>query len=139
MELPQLLCFTGANVDLVPEGREVEHERDELRAQHHSRLSSAGRELLAGLKRVADSLEPPSEETLARAATLPPSDREEIAAIFGAMAQEFAKRQRENMRNAAFAASAADVIREAQERQRAAGRPVNSYMTLGDALEILGR
>ena len=54
------------------------------------------------------------------------------------MAQEFAERQRENMRGAALAQSAADAIREAQERGRAAGRP-GANMTVGDALEILGR
>ncbi len=117
----------------------MDHDRDDLEKWRRSKLSPEGRELLAELERAADALVPPLEETLARAATLSPSDREEITAIFGAMAQEFAELQRENMRNAAFAASAAGAIREAQERERAAGRPVDPGMTLGDALEILGR
>lgn len=82
---------------------------------------------------------PPSEEVLARVDNLPPSDREEIAAIFGAIAQSFAERQREAMHSAVFALTAVDVIRESQERERAAGRPVDPNVTLGDALEILGR
>lgn len=117
----------------------MDHERDELRDRRRSRLSPAGREFLAELERAADALEPPSEETMARADALPPSDREEIASIFGAMAQEAAERQRENMNNAAVAASAREAILEAQERERDAGRPVDPNMTLGDALEILGR
>ncbi len=74
-----------------------------------------------------------------RIQTLPPKDGEEIAAIVGAMAQDFEERRRENLRNARLAMSAAEAIREAQERQRAAGKPVDPDMTLGDALEILGR
>lgn len=74
-----------------------------------------------------------------RIRSLPPEEGEEVAAIFGVMAQGFAERQRENMRGAALAASAADAIREAQERERAAGRPVDPNMTLGDTLEILSR
>ena len=56
------------------------------------------------------------------------------------MAQEFAQKQREASRNAATAASAHEAILEAQERERAAGRPADPDMTLAaDALEILGR
>ena len=50
-----------------------------------------------------------------------------------------AERQRESRQRAALAASAAEAIREAQERERAAGRPVDPDTTLGDALEIPGR
>jgi hypothetical protein len=40
---------------------------------------------------------------------------------------------------AQVAASFMQIIQESQERERAAGRPVDPDMTLGDALEILGR
>ena len=38
-----------------------------------------------------------------------------------------------------MAVGAAEAIREAQERERVAGRPVDPDMTVGDALGILGR
>ena len=114
------------------------HERDDPR-RRRSRLSPAGQELLVELERAAEAFEPPPEETLFRVGSLPSSEREEVAAIFGTMAREFAEHQRENMQNAAFAATAADAIREAQERDRAAGRGVDPNTKLGDALGILGR
>ena len=40
---------------------------------------------------------------------------------------------------AAQAASFMEIIQEAQELERAAGRPVDPNMTVGGALEILGR
>lgn len=102
-------------------------------------LSPAGKELLVELERLEDTLEPPSEEMLGRIAILPPSDRAEIVASFSAMSQEFAVRQQENIRGAAQTASFKEIILEAQERERAAGRAVDPNMTVGDALEILGR
>ena len=115
-------------------------ERDELRERRAARLSPAGRDLLREIERSLQGAEfPDPGPYIERIQALPPKDGEEIAAIVGAMAQEFAERQRENMRGAAFAQSAADAIREAKERERAAGMPVDTSMTLGDALEILGR
>lgn len=114
------------------------NERDDLR-RRRSRLSLAAQEILAELVRSAEAFEPPSEGVRARIEALPPSERKHIVAIFGEMALNVAERQRENMRGAALAASAAEAIREAQERERAAGRPADPGMTLGDALEILGR
>lgn len=55
------------------------------------------------------------------------------------MVRELAERQRENMRGATLAMSAAEVIREAQEQERAAGKPTDPNMTLGNVLQILGR
>ena len=43
------------------------------------------------------------------------------------------------MRTPVGPTSAWETVREAQERERDAGRPVDPNMTLGDALEILGR
>lgn len=117
----------------------MDHDRDELRKRRRSRLSPAGREMLDEMQRLEETLELPSDEMLGYIAALPPSDRAEISAIFGGMAQEYAKRQRENMRNAAQAASFKEIILEAQERERVAGRPVDPHMTVRDALEILGR
>ena len=45
----------------------------------------------------------------------------------------------EASRSAARAGSFMEIIQEAQERERAAGRPVDPNMTVGAALEILGR
>lgn len=92
-------------------------------------------DLLAELERVAEAFGPPFEEARARLESLPPSERREVVALFGALALDVADRQRENRQRAAFAASSAEAIREAQERERAAGRPVDPAMTLGDALE----
>ena len=55
------------------------------------------------------------------------------------MAPEMAARQRENIRDARLAASTAEIIREARERERTAGRPADPGTTLGDALEMLGQ
>ena len=89
----------------------MNRERDEPRDRHRARPAPAGREVL----------------------------EKEIVAVFGAMALDMAERQRENRQRAALAASAAEIVQEARERERAAGRPVDPGMTLGDALEILGR
>ena len=104
-----------------------------------SRLSPAGRELLDELERSSEAFEAPSEEVRARIEALHPSERKELVSVFGAMAMDMAERQRENICNARLAASTVEIIREAQERERAAGRPVDLDMTLGDALEILGQ
>ena len=117
----------------------MDHERDESRERRRARLSQAGREILDKLERSSEASEAPSQEVLSRLEVLPPSERKEIVAMFGAMAMDMAERQRENRQRAVFAASSAEAIREAQERQRAAGRPVDPDMTLGDALEILGQ
>lgn len=117
----------------------TDHERNEIRERRRSRLSPAGAEVLDELERLEEALEPPSEKMLARIARLPSSDRAEIAAIFGGMSEKLAKRQRENMQAAAQLASFEEAILEAQERQRAAGMPVDQNMIVGDALEILGR
>ncbi len=117
----------------------MDHERDELGERRRRRLSPAGKDLLAELERLEATLEPPSEEMLGRIATLAPEERAEIAAFFGGKAQEIAARQREYLQGAAQAASLLDVLREAEERERAAGRAVDPNMTVGDALKILGR
>ena len=117
----------------------MSHEHDEPMERRRARLSPEGKELLDELERSSEAFEPPSEKVRARIEALPPSEREELVAIFGAMALDMAERQRENRQRAALAASAAEAIREAQERQRAAGSLVDPDMTLGDALEILGR
>lgn len=70
----------------------MNYERDESKERRRSRLSPAGRELLAHLEHAAEALEPPSEETLRCAGFLPSSDRGDIAAIFGVVAQEMAER-----------------------------------------------
>ena len=114
------------------------HERDDLR-RRRSRLSPAAQELLAELERSAEVFEPPSEGVRARIEALPTSERKYVVAVFGEMALNMAERQSENRQRAALAASSAEAIREAQERERAARRPVDPNMTLGDALEILGR
>lgn len=117
----------------------MNHERDEPRDRRRARLSPEGREVLDELERSSGAFEAPSEEVLARIEALPASERKEIVTIFGEMALDMAERQRENRQRAVLAASAAEIVREAQERERAAGRPVDPDMTLGDALEMLGR
>ena len=102
-----------------------------------SKLSPAGAELLVRLERLERVLGPSSDEMLGRIAVLHPSDRTEISAIFGGMAQEFAERQRENVSKAAQAASFMEITQEA--RERAAGKRMHPNMPVGDALEILGR
>ena len=120
---------------LFCEGGALNPERDESIERRRTRLSPEGRELLEELERASEA----SEEARARIEALPPSERKEIVAIFGAMALDVAERQRENILNVHLATSSAQIIREAQGRERAAGRPVDPDMTLGDALEILGR
>ena len=117
----------------------MSHERDQPMDLRRARLSPASREVLDELERCSEAFEPPSEEVLARIEALPPSERKEIVAVFGALALDVAERQRENRQRASFAASSAEAIQEAQEREKAAGRPVDPDMTLGGALEILGR
>ena len=113
-------------------------KRDEP-MERRARLSPEGREVLGELERSFEAFEAPSEEVRARIEALPPSERKELVSIFGAMALDMADRQRENRQHAVLAASAAEIVREAQGRERAAGMPVDPDMTLGDALEILGR
>lgn len=118
----------------------MDHERDELLERRRSRLSLAGREILEDAELAMSQPYPPDPaELVERIRALPPEEGEEVAAIFGVMAQGFAERQRENTRKAAQAASFKEIILEAQERERAAGRPVDPHTTVGDALEILGR
>lgn len=116
----------------------MDHGRDDLRGRRREKLSPAGRDALDALERSSEAFGPPFEEARTRLESLPPPNVE-VVALFGELALDVADRQREELQRAAFAASAAEAIREAQERERAAGRPVDPDMTLGDALEILGR
>jgi DNA-binding PadR family transcriptional regulator len=115
----------------------LEHGRDELAEQRRKKeLTPKGRELLEEVERMADSSEPPSEEILARVNALPPSDQAELVSILGGTVARGEERHR---RKEDLARSAAETIREAEEQELAAGRPANPHMTLGEALEILGR
>ena len=115
----------------------MEHGHDELTEQRRKKqLTPASRELLEEIERMATSSEPLSEETLARVNALPPSDQAELLSILGA---KLARRDEQYRRKEDLARSAAETIREAEEQELAAGRQVNSHMTLREALEILGR
>ena len=103
----------------------MNRERDEPRERRQARLSPAGGKILDELERSSEALEPPYQEKLARVGALPPSQRKEIAAIFGGTAQEIAKRQRENTSAGAQLASFEGIVQEAQEREKVAGRPVD--------------
>ena len=117
----------------------MSHEGDQPIERRRTRLSPVGRDVLDALERSSEAFGPPFEEARARLESLPPSERREVVALFGALAPDVADRQQKEVQSGAFAASAAEAIRKAQERERAAGRPVDPNITLGDALEILGR
>jgi hypothetical protein len=115
----------------------LEHGQDELAEQRRKKeLTPAGRGLLEEIERMAGSSEPPSEEILARVSALPPSDQAELVSILG---EKVARGEEGHKRGADLARSAAETVREAEERELAAGRPLNPHMTLREALEILGR
>ena len=115
----------------------MEHGQDELAEQRRKKeLTPAGRGLLEEIERMAGSSEPPSEEILARVSALPPSDQAELVSILG---ETVARGEEGHKRGADLARSAAETVREAEERELAAGRPLNPHMTLREALEILGR
>ncbi len=116
----------------------MDHEHDELRERRVARLSPAGRELLAEIERALDGPNPPDPAPfIERIGALPPNDRAEIVAVVGSMSREFGARAAANQEQAAMMGEAAEIIREAQERDRVAGLPVDENMTLGQAIEKL--
>jgi hypothetical protein len=117
----------------------LEHGRDEIAEQRRKKqLAPAARQVLEVIERAADSSEPLSGEILARVNALPPSDQAELLSILGVRAHEAGVWEKEHIQPADLARSAAETIREAQEYELAAGRRVNPYLTLREALEILG-
>jgi hypothetical protein len=115
------------------EEQQLEHVPDELAAQRRKKeLTPTGRGLLEEIERMAGS----SEEILARVSALPPSDQAELVSILG---EKVARGEEGHKRGADLARGAAETVREAEERELAAGRPLNPHMTLREALEILGR
>lgn len=87
---------SGLGVAYAPglfcEGGATNHEGDEPIERRRSRISPAGREALDELERSSKASEPPSEGVRARVKALLPAEREEVIAIFGAMAMEMAER-----------------------------------------------
>lgn len=113
-------------------------EHNELRARRAARLSPAGRELLAEIERALEGPTPPDPASfIERIGALPPNDRAEIVSVVGGMGREFGARAAANQEQVAMMGEAAEIIREAQERDRAAGLPVDENMTLGEAIEKL--
>ena len=82
-------------------------ERDEQVERCRARLPPEGREVLDELERSSKAFEAPSEEARARIEVLPPSERKEVVAIFGAVALDIAEKQRENRQRAVLATSTA--------------------------------
>jgi hypothetical protein len=118
----------------------LKHGRDELAEQRRKKqLTPVGRKLLEEIERAADSAEPLSGELLVRVNALSPSDQAELLSILGVRAHEAGVWEEEHIQPTDLARSAAETIREAQEHELAAGRPVKPHMTLREALEILGR
>ena len=116
----------------------MDQEHDELRKRRAARLSPAGRELLAEIERGLDGPNPPDPTPfIERIGALPPNDRAEIVAVVGGMGRGFGARASANQEQAAMMGEAAEIIGEAQERDRAAGLPVDENMTLGEAIEKL--
>jgi hypothetical protein len=99
-------------------------------------LTPAGRELLEEIERMANTSEPLSEGILVRVNALPPSDQAELVSILGG---KLARGDEGYTRKEDLARSVAETVREAEEQELAAGRPVKPHMTLREALEILGR
>lgn len=116
----------------------MDYERDELKAQRAAKLSPAGRELLAEIERALDGPNPPDPTPfIERIGALPPNDRAEIVAVVGGMGREFGARAAASQEQVTMTGEAAEIIREAQERDRVAGLPVDENMTLGQAIEKL--
>ena len=88
---------------------------------------------------MANTSETLSEEILARVSALPPSDQAELVSILGVRAHEAGVWEEEHIQHSDLVRSAAETIREAQEHELAAGRRVNPYLMLREALEILRR
>ena len=113
-------------------------ERDELRESRVERLSTAGRELLTEIERALEGPNPPDPAPfIERIGALPPNDRAEIVSVVGGMGREFGAEAAANQEQAATMGEAAEIIRKAQEQDRAAGLPVDENMTLGEAIEKL--
>ncbi len=103
-----------------------------------ARLSPAGREMLVALERALDEPQGPDPEEFVRhVEALPPSDQVELEAIVSSVGSEAGAKAEEYREAEEAARQAAEIIREAQRRERAAGRPVDPNITLGDALKIL--
>jgi hypothetical protein len=116
----------------------MDHERDELRERRAARLSPAGRALLAELERALDGPEEPDpDEMIRRIEALPPSDQAEFGAILSGMETEAGAKAEEHRKMEETARQAVEIIRRAQEQDRAAGRPVDENMTVAKALEKL--
>jgi hypothetical protein len=135
---PRILASPGLRLlQWRAEEEQLEHGRDELTEQRRKKeLTPAGRELLEEIEQMATSSEPLSEEILVRANALPPSDQAKLVSILGG---KLARGDEGYTRKEDLARSAAETIREAEEQELAAGRPVKPHMTLRDALEKLER
>jgi hypothetical protein len=126
------------------------HARDELaKRRQKKQLTQEARKLLEEIKQGVDSKSTSGQtfgEILQRISTFPPADQAELVSILGMMAHDKENKQKEapnywdeHERNANLVRSAAQTIQKAQEQEQAAGRSVTPYMTLREALEVLGR
>jgi Lon protease-like protein len=130
------------------EEEQLEHDGyDELAEQRRKKqLTPEGRKLLEEIEQEVDSKSAPEQtfgEILERMSALPPTDQAELVSILGVLAYEKEKEApnywEEHERSADLVRSAAQTIQEAQEQVQAAGRAVTPYMTLREAVEVLGR
>jgi hypothetical protein len=114
---------------------------DDLSARRAERLSPAGQELLDEIRELLDAADNQAAipSLLERIRDLPQGEQREIGEILGLEAQGYAAEGARLQRVAEAAEEAERVIRAAQEKLRAEGKPVDPNMTAGEAIEILAK
>ncbi len=113
---------------------------DDLIQRRRERLTPDGQGLLDDTLEEMRSGAAPRvgmEEFVSRMAELPSGDRGELIGILGALGHGFGRAAQEASEKARMAREGVRAIEMAQEKQRAAGLPVNEEVTVGEALELL--
>jgi hypothetical protein len=113
---------------------------NDMIARRAERLSPAGREVLAEIREATAADDHDAiPSLLERIRDLPPHEQREIGEILALEAQGYAAEGARLLSVAEAAEEAERVIRAAQEKLRAEGKPVDPHMSVGEAIEILAK